>query len=112
MSEENQAEMPQDVNKKRDQESSNPPVMVMEYSFTVSRILLITVTFVTAVFSLLSGCPWTSVVLRAGTVALVLGFILYGLNVLIVDGTLDVIFQQVAELREQKEHATTQEWKV
>jgi hypothetical protein len=97
---------------KKGNSQSDLPVLIMEYSFTISQVLVVIVTVLTVVLSLIAGSSWKTVLFRAGSVTLVLGFLLYWLNLLIVDGSLDVIFKRVAALREKEKHSNTQEWKV
>ncbi len=96
----------------RSDKQTDLPVLIMEYSFTISRVLVVFVTVLTVVLSLIAGNSWKAILFRAGSVTLVLGFLLYGLNLLIVDGSLDVIFKRVAALREKEKQSSTQEWKV
>ncbi|MBN1267473.1 MAG: hypothetical protein JXA25_18415 [Anaerolineales bacterium] len=88
------------------------PILLLETSFTISKILVVVVLVLTVVFSLMAGCSWKAVVLRAGSVTLILGFVLYAINWLISDGTLDVIFKQLAALKQDEPQSSTQEWKV
>jgi len=98
--------------KEQMEQNTTSPILLLEASFTLSKILVVVVLAVTAVFSLLAGCTWKAVVLRAGSVTLVLGLILFGINWLISDGTLDVIFKQVASVRKKKEQSSPNEWRV
>ena len=88
------------------------PILLFETSFTLSKILVVVVLALTVAFSLLAGCDWLGIVLRAGSVTLTLGFILYGVNWLISDGIMNVIIKQVDAIQPEESDPSTREWKV
>jgi len=99
--------------KQKESEQDVPKqVLLLEYSFTISKLVIVVVLAATVLLSVLNGCSWLTSAIRAGSVTLVLGLILYGINYLISDGTLDIIFRQVAAVRDEDPVSSTQEWKV